>query len=54
MCGFANLGSLGIMIGGIGTVAPGAARRINSLGAKSTASSTLTTRLIGAIARLPT
>jgi len=49
MCGFANFGSLGIMIGGLGTMAPGRRDEINALGVKSIISGTLTTCLMGAI-----
>jgi len=49
MCGFANFGSLGIMIGGLGTMAPERRHEINSLGLKSVVSGTLTTCLMGAI-----
>ncbi len=49
MCGFANFGSLGIMVGGLGTMAPERRHEINSLGLKSVVSGTLTTCLIGAI-----
>jgi CNT family concentrative nucleoside transporter len=49
MCGFANFGSLGIMIGGLGTMAPERREEINALGLKSIVSGTLTTCLIGAI-----
>jgi CNT family concentrative nucleoside transporter len=49
MCGFANFGSLGIMIGGLGTMAPTRRDEINALGLKSIVSGTLTTCLIGAI-----
>jgi concentrative nucleoside transporter, CNT family len=49
MCGFANFGSLGIMIGGLGTMAPQRRAEINSLGLKSIVSGTLTTCLMGAI-----
>ena len=49
MCGFANFGSLGIMIGGLGTMAPERRHEINSLGLKSIVSGTLTTCLMGAI-----
>jgi CNT family concentrative nucleoside transporter len=49
MCGFANFGSLGIMIGGLGTMAPERREEINSLGVKSIVSGTLTTCLMGAI-----
>src|SRR6201996_3185510 len=49
MCGFANFGSLGIMIGGLGTMAPARRDEIASLGLKSIVSGTLTTCLMGAI-----
>jgi CNT family concentrative nucleoside transporter len=49
MCGFANFGSLGIMIAGLGTMAPGRRDEINALGLKSIVSGTLTTCLMGAI-----
>lgn len=54
MCGFANFGSLGIMIGGLGTMAPERRNEINSLGPKSIISGTLTTCLMGAIVGLLT
>ncbi len=49
MCGFANFGSLGIMIGGLNVMAPDRRADIISLGAKSIVSGTLTTCLMGAI-----
>ncbi|MGY8662995.1 nucleoside transporter C-terminal domain-containing protein [Bradyrhizobium sp. UFLA05-109] len=49
MCGFANFASLGIMIGGLGVMAPERREEINALGLKSIVSGTLTTCLIGAI-----
>jgi CNT family concentrative nucleoside transporter len=49
MCGFANFASLGIMIGGLGTMAPERRDEINSLGLKSIVSGTITTCLMGAI-----
>jgi CNT family concentrative nucleoside transporter len=49
MCGFANFGSLGIMIGGLGTMAPQRRGEINALGLKSIVSGTLVTCLMGAI-----
>jgi CNT family concentrative nucleoside transporter len=49
MCGFANFGSLGIMIGGLGTMAPTRREEINALGLKSIVSGTLTTCLMGAM-----
>ena len=49
LCGFANFASLGIMIGGLGTMAPERRDEINALGPKSILSGTLTTCLMGAI-----
>jgi concentrative nucleoside transporter, CNT family len=49
MCGFANFGSLGIMIGGLATMAPERRDDVISLGFKSIVSGTLTTCLMGAI-----
>lgn len=49
MCGFANFGSLGIMIGGLATMAPERRDDVVSLGLKSIVSGTLSTCLIGAI-----
>jgi len=49
MCGFANFGSLGIMIGGLGTMAPARRDEINALGLKSILSGTLVTCLMGAV-----
>ena len=49
MCGFANFASLGIMIGGLGTMAPQRRDEINALGVKSIVSGTLTTCVMGAI-----
>jgi CNT family concentrative nucleoside transporter len=49
MCGFANFGSLGIMIAGLTVMAPERRADIISLGGKSIVSGTLTTRLLGAI-----
>ncbi|MGJ4945383.1 NupC/NupG family nucleoside CNT transporter [Bradyrhizobium sp. HKCCYLS1011] len=54
MCGFANFGSLGIMIAGLGTMAPSRREEINALGLKSIVSGTLTTCLMGAIVGLLT
>ena len=54
MCGFANFGSLGIMIGGLATMAPDRRSDVVSLGMKSIVSGTLTTCLIGAIVGLLT
>ena len=52
MCGFANFGSLGIMIGGLVTMAPERRGEILALGPKSIVSGTLATCLIGAIVGL--
>jgi concentrative nucleoside transporter, CNT family len=49
MCGFANFGSLGIMIGALNVMAPERSADIISLGGKSIVSGTLTTCLMGAI-----
>jgi concentrative nucleoside transporter, CNT family len=49
MCGFANFGSLGIMIAGLSTMAPERRDDVLSLGLKSIVSGTLATCLIGAI-----
>ncbi|MFL9828597.1 NupC/NupG family nucleoside CNT transporter [Rhodoplanes sp. SY1] len=48
MCGFANFGSLGIMIGGLAAMAPERRDEIVSLGPKSIVSGTLSTCVIGA------
>ena len=49
MCGFANFASLGIMIGGLGVMAPERREEINALGLKSIVSGTLATCLMGAV-----
>jgi CNT family concentrative nucleoside transporter len=49
MCGFANFGSLGIMIAGLSTMAPERRDDVVSLGLKSMVSGTLATCLMGAI-----
>ncbi len=49
MCGFANFGSLGIMIAGLSTMAPERRNDVISLGVKSIVSGTLATCLMGAI-----
>jgi CNT family concentrative nucleoside transporter len=49
LCGFANFGSLGIMIGGLTVMAPERRADILSLGWKSIVSGTLSTCLLGAI-----
>ena len=49
MCGFANFGSLGIMIAGLTTMCPEKRDEVISLGLKSIVSGTLTTCLLGAL-----
>ncbi|OEU67784.1 MAG: nucleoside:proton symporter [Desulfobacterales bacterium PC51MH44] len=49
MCGFANPGSLGIMIGGMGTMAPEKRNEIVSLGFRSIVAGTLATCMTGAV-----
>jgi len=48
LCGFANVGSLGIMIGGLGAMIPERRAEIVGLGMKSIAAGTLATLLTGA------
>jgi len=49
MCGFANFGSLGIMIAGLSTMAPERRDDVLSLGVKSIVSGTIATCLMGAM-----
>jgi CNT family concentrative nucleoside transporter len=49
MCGFANPGSLGIMIGGLGTMAPSRRNEIVVLGLRSIIAGTLATCMTGAV-----
>lgn len=49
LCGFANPGSLGIMIGGMGTMAPERRDEIVSLGFRSIVGGTLATCMTGAV-----
>lgn len=49
MCGFANLGSLGIMVGGMSTMAPDRRSDIVGLGARSLVAGTLATLMTGAV-----
>src|SRR6266480_480851 len=49
LCGFANFGSLGIMIGGLATMAPERRDEIVSLGAKTIVSGTLATCVAGSV-----
>lgn len=52
LCGFANFGSLGIMIGGLTTMCPERKDEIIALGGRSIISGTLATCLTGAVAGL--
>ncbi len=49
MCGFANFGSLGIMIGGMGAMAPERRDEIVALGMKSIVGGTIATSMTGAV-----
>jgi CNT family concentrative nucleoside transporter len=49
LCGFANFGSLGILIAGLATMAPDRRDDVVSLGFKSIVSGTLSTCLVGAV-----
>jgi CNT family concentrative nucleoside transporter len=49
LCGFANFGSLGIMIGGLATMAPQRRDEVVALGFKSIVAGTLATCMTGAI-----
>lgn len=49
LCGFANPGSLGIMIGGMGAMAPERRTEIIQLGVKSILSGTMATLMTGAV-----
>jgi len=50
LCGFANFGSLGIMIGGLGAMVPARRAEIVGLGLRSILSGTLATCMSGAVA----
>jgi concentrative nucleoside transporter, CNT family len=50
LCGFANFGSLGIMIGGLGVMIPERRHEIVALGLRSILSGTLATCMSGAVA----
>jgi CNT family concentrative nucleoside transporter len=52
LCGFANLGSLGILIGGLGTMVPERRSEIVALGMKSIVSGTLATLVTAALVGL--
>ena len=50
LCGFANFGSLGILVGGMGAMVPGRRAEIAALGLRSVISGTIATCLSGAVA----
>lgn len=52
LCGFANLGSLGIMIGGLGAMAPERRGEIVALGMRSVLAGTMATLMTGAVVGL--
>ena len=50
LCGFANFGSLGIVIGGLGAMVPGRRAEIVALGPRTILSGTIATCMSGAVA----
>ncbi len=52
MCGFANFGSLGILVGGLGALIPDRRAEVVALGLRSVLSGTLATCMSGAVAGL--
>ena len=52
MCGFANFASLGIMIGGLGAMAPDRRAEVVALGLRSIAAGVMTTCLTAALVGL--
>jgi CNT family concentrative nucleoside transporter len=54
LCGFANFGSLGIMIGGIAAMVPSRRAEVASLGAKTMVSGTLSTLMTASVVGLMT
>ena len=52
LCGFANFGSVGIMIGGLGTMSPERRGEIVNLGMRSLVAGTLATCLTAATVAL--
>ena len=52
MCGFANFGSLGILVGGLGALIPERRAEVVALGLRSVLSGTLATCMSGAVAGL--
>lgn len=54
LCGFANFGSLGILLGGLGTLVPERRAEVTALGLKSIVAGTLATLMTGAMVGLLT
>lgn len=54
LCGFANFGSLGILVGGLGALVPDRRAEVMALGLRSVLSGTLATCMSGAVAGLLT
>ena len=52
LCGFANLGSLGILVGGLAAMVPERRAEVTALGFRSLVSGTIATLLSGAVAGL--
>jgi CNT family concentrative nucleoside transporter len=52
LCGFANLASVGILVGGMGAMVPARSHEITALGMRSLLSGTIATCLSGALAGL--
>src|SRR5262249_22654391 len=52
LCGFANFGSLGILVGGLGAMVPERRGEITALGLRSILSGTIATCMSGAVAGL--
>jgi CNT family concentrative nucleoside transporter len=52
LCGFANFGSLGIVIGGLGAMAPNRKKQIVDMGARALLVGMLSTCLSGAMAAI--
>jgi CNT family concentrative nucleoside transporter len=52
LCGFANIGSLGILIGGLGALAPERRGEIVALGLRALYAGTLATLMTGAVVGL--
>jgi CNT family concentrative nucleoside transporter len=50
LCGFANFGSMGILIGGMGGIAPARRAEVAALGIKSIISGTLASFITASIA----